>query len=131
MIMGLDNGIIVKDVVREQLPRWIHYPFSMDYDYVDICYWRKWWGMRNKFLRAAYPNYKCDNCEFDMGTREIRIMRSILIDYLVHPSHWDNDYWEYDKYTRKGLIGQIWSLYLLEFWYKRHPDVKIIFYDSY
>ena len=120
----------MKDVVREELPRWIHYPFNMDYDYVEICYWRKWWGLRDKFLRT-YPNRDLNQCEFRMHRVKIKVLRSLLIDYLLHPSHWNNDYWEYDRYIRKNLITQIWNLYWLEFWYRRHPDAKIIFYDSY
>ena len=128
--MGLDNGIIVKDVTREQLPRFIRYPFNLDYDYVEVCYWRKWWGLRDKFLRT-YPNRDLNQYEFRMHRVRIKVLRNLLIDYLLQPSHWDNGYWEYDKYIRKNLIIQIWNLYWLEFWYKRHPDAKIIFYDSY
>ena len=130
--MGLDNGIIVRGVKRKDLPRFMRYPFEQDYNNgVEICYWRKWWGLRNQFLCGAFPNYNSNQYEFRLTEKNVAYMWSIVNNYLKYPGDWDNEYWEYDRHIRQILYEQKWNLTLLRWWMQRHPDVEVIFYDSY
>lgn len=129
--MGLDNGVIVRGVNRKDLPRFMRYPFEKDYQSgVEVCYWRKCWGLRNWFLREAYPNYTADDYRFKMTTKEVSILRRIIDHYLKHPEDWDDSIWTFDEFKR-SLHDQKWNLALLHVWMRKHPDAYVYFYDSY
>jgi len=130
--MGLDNGVIVRGVKRRELSPFMYYPFEKDYgEGVTVCYWRKHWGLRQRFLRAAFPNtYDKDEYEYKLNVEKVNILFHIILDYLLHPSSWDNGYWKY-KYIKHNLRRQAWNLFLLKKWMKRHPEAEVVFYDSY
>lgn len=113
--MGLDNGILVRGVTRKELPRLLCYPFEKDYHSdVEVCYWRKHWGLRQRFLRAAFLNtYDKDEYEYKLNVEKVNILFHIILDYLLHPSNWDNGYWEY-RYIKYNLRRQAWNLFLLK-----------------
>ena len=129
--IGLDNGVIVRGVKRKDLPRFIKYPFEKDYnDGVEVCYWRKCWGLRNWFLRTAFPNRSADEWEFKCGVTEITYLWRIVIHYLENPEDWDNSIWDFDE-IKSALKEQKRNLFWLRIWMKLHPDAEVIFYDSY
>lgn len=128
--MGLDNGIIVRGVKRKDLPRFIRYPFEQDYnEEVEVCYWRKHWGLRNWFLREAFPN-SSEEPYYKLDVEKVTILWRIVVHYLRHPEDWDNNYWEYNE-VKHHLYNQRWNLCLLRVWMTRHPDAEVVFYDSY
>ena len=109
----------------------MRYPYEKDYpEGVEVCYWRKCWGLRNWFLRTAYPNYDDEQCYFKMTEKEIIILWRIVIHYLRNPDDWNDSIWTYDE-IRKTLYDQRWNLTLLRVWITRHPDAEVYFYDSY
>ena len=130
--MGLDNGIIVRGVKRKDLPFLMRYPFEQDYhDGVEVCYWRKHWGLRNWFLREAFPNsYNNESYEYKLDVEKVSILKRIIIYYLQHPEDWKDNYWEY-KEIKHTLYNQRWNLFLLMLWMRKHPDAEVVFYDSY
>jgi hypothetical protein len=130
--MGLENGIIIRGVKRKDLPFLMRYPFDQDYNdnEVEICYWRKYWGLRNWFLKEAFPNEFHNKSYYKLDVEKVRILKRIIIYYLQHPEDWDNRYWEY-KHAKHILYNQRWNLFLLIFWMLKHPDAEVIFYDSY
>ena len=131
--MGLDNGVIVRGVTRKDLPRFLRYPTSEDYSdkYVEVCYWRKCWGLRNLFLEDAdiNPDFG-DVGEYPLGDYELTILIRCIDHYLRNPDEWKNSIWTYDE-IRPVLREQKWNLVLLRGWLWRHPDAEIFFYDSY
>lgn len=129
--MGLDNGIIVRGKKRADMPNEMYFTDDPNYfDGVEICYWRKCWGLRGKFLREAYPHSNIDEYHFEMKEREINILINILEHYLICPKDWNDSIWEFDK-IKPILEYQTQNLKLLLDWYKEHPDAYIYFYDSY
>ena len=107
------------------------YLFEKDYqDGVEVCYWRKHWGLRNWFLREAFPNSSNEQYYFDLDVEKITILMKIIIHYLRHPNDWDNNYWEFSE-VKHVLRHQLWNLFLLRRWMKRHSEAKVVFYDSY
>lgn len=129
--MGLDNGVIVRGVKRNELSPFMRYPYDKDYyDGVEVCYWRKCWGLRGWFLREAYPNRECGQDYFQLTEREINILLKIIRNYLRHPEDWDQSIWEFDE-IKPHLRKQQWNLVLLRTWMRKHPDAYVYFYDSY
>lgn len=128
--MGLDNGIVVRNKTREQLPMFIKYPFDNDYNNeVDICYWRKWWGFRNEVVKDFFPN-DCDTYEIKLSRKDIAIIRAMLDWYILYPEDATNGYWE-DKLVVKTAKQSRWNLLLLYWYMAFHPDTEVYFYDSY
>ena len=129
--MGLDNGVVVRDVKRSELSPFMRYSYEKDYhDGVEVCYWRKCWGLRSWFLREAYPNWNLNQYHFQMTEREINILLRIIRNYLRHPEDWDQSIWEFDE-IKYHLHNQQWNLVLLRTWMRKHPDAYVYFYDSY
>jgi hypothetical protein len=58
--MGLDNGIVVKNLDRNNIPNFIKLPFGWDLekDHIEIAYWRKCWGIRNDILDILHGSFK-------------------------------------------------------------------------
>ena len=103
-------------------------------DYVDneveICYWRKCWGLRNAFIHTNFLVEDPDTCEYRLSIKEVDYLRALIVTYLKHPEEWDNSIWSFDE-IKHSLYDQRWNLFLLHFWMKKHPDAEVIFYDSY
>ena len=134
--MGLDNGIVLvtkHKIKQEDIPDYIdlsdYKEENNSYSY-DICYWRKCWGLRNWFLREAYPNWDLDQYRFQMTEREVNILLKIIRHYLRHPEDWNDSIWEFDE-IKPCLREQQWNLVLLRTWMRKHPDAYVYFYDSY
>lgn len=130
--MGLDNGVIIKGVTRNDLPRFMRYPDKKDYvkGEVEICYWRKCWGLRNTFIHSKFLTEDPNKCEYKLSIKEVDYLRALIVSYLKHPEDWDNSIWSFNE-IKKSLYDQRWNLILLHFWMKRHPNAEVYFYDSY
>lgn len=127
--MGLDNGFIIKNVKRQQLPIFIRYPF--DYDFtegeVEVAYFRKYWGFRNAYVRRLGLE---EEYEYKLSKEDLIDAIDLLTYYIrTNPSDADNGYW--DKHTLKNLRRNRWNLFWVYLWYRSHPDAEIYFYDSY
>ena len=130
--MGLDNGVLVKNVTRKDLPKLMRFPSDCDYikGEVEICYWRKCWGLRNAFLHHRFLNSDPDQWQFKLSVDDVDYLRALIVTYLKHPKDWDDSIWEFSE-IKHNLRAQRWNLLLLHFWMKKHQDKEVIFYDSY
>ena len=127
--MGLDNGFIVKNVKRKDLPIFIIYPFNKDYTdgEVEVAYFRKYWGFRNEYVRRLGLE---EEYEYKLSKEDLVYAINLLTYYIrKNPSDADNGYW--DDRTKKTLNRNRWNLIWVYIWYKFHPSAEIYFYDSY
>jgi hypothetical protein len=131
--MGLENGIYLHDVKRNQIkfPWYVDLPFDDDYDNkLDICYWRKCWGIRAMIKKTLHMNpdkYKNEVEEDDIPI----IIRGL--EGFIDKEYWDqfaDSIWEYEEY-KLHLLQQIKNLLWLREYLKEHPNVECYFYDSY
>ena len=129
--MGLDNGIIIKNKTRKQLPLWLKYPFEKDCgEGVEICYWRKWWGFRNEVMHKFTPIDAEEPYYINLKREDIRTLFYILEFYLKYPDAANNGYWEPET-TRKIIQENLWNLFWLYWYMLFHPNLNVYFYDSY
>lgn len=131
--MGLDNGIYLQGVKREQvkLPWFVSLPFDSDRDNeVDICYWRKCWGIRSKIKSILHMSD--DDYEYEIEEDDIPALVRMLEEFLDE-EYWDqfaDSIWSYDEF-KPNLLDQIKNLLWLRDYLKENPNVKCYFYDSY
>lgn len=129
--MGLDNGIIIKDITRDKLPKFLHYPFNKDYgNGVEICYWRKWWPFRNAIMQYLLGKYKDKEWEIQIDIEDIDIIVSELKYYIHNPEEATSGYWENDT-VKKVIRENLWNLFWIKGWMHTHPEAEVVFYDSY
>jgi hypothetical protein len=131
--MGLDNGIVLKDTTRQNIetPWFVSFPFDNDYDNkLDVCYWRKCWGIRNEIKRILHlkdNEYKCKVEEDDIPA----IIR--ILEKYLDKDYWDDNaesIWIYDEY-KPHLIQQIKNLLWLREYLRTYKRAECYFYDSY
>jgi len=137
--MGLDNGIIVRsnrrEITREMLPDEIAYPFGSDYGSgVEILYWRKNWGLRDKVLDALVVGSENEEKGYyliDTSTKVFELIK-IIVSFM-NKETWEEDgdsIWDYDEIL-PILQRDIINLAIIASFMKNNPDVYLIFYDSY
>lgn len=128
--MGLDNGIILRDVNPKELiaNKLIALDNLVDTS-VEICYWRKCWGIRNAIVKKLHFN---DNEESKLDVEDIPVIIKILFDFYGQ-TEWEEDadsIWEWDEF-KDTLRQQIFNLMWLYDYMLEHPNAEVIFYDSY
>lgn len=127
--MGLDNGIKVKNITKEdRLKYGISIPYNETDD--DICYWRKCWNIRNVIIKILHLGEEGGFYKFD--PEDIPAIIKGLYNLIVNKDEWtDNDcIWEYEDMV-PTILRNILDLDRLIFYLKDHPDAEISFYDSY
>lgn len=127
--MGLDNGIKVKSITKEdRLKYGISIPYNETDD--DICYWRKCWNIRSVILKILHLGEEGGFYKFD--SEDIPAIIKGLYNLIVNKDEWnDNDcIWKY-KDMVPTILRNILDLDRLIFYLKDHPDAEISFYDSY
>lgn len=136
--MGLDSGIVVKSnirqITRSDLPTTLRYPFEKDYsDGVEICYARKYWGMRSQILREInWSDIDGDYYFYIINPKEIIHLIEVVASWLDE-KRWDaegSSIWEYDE-ARPNLIDWIVNLAIIYKYMITNTDVYLIYYDSY
>ena len=128
--MGLDNGIIIKNLPVED------YIYLRDVEVcgkdneVEIWYCRKWWNGRDAMLKILKT--EVDN-KYIIKPEDIPAIIRKLEDFLI-PSNWEkgDSIWLYDEIVN-NLINDIVNLSMLLLYMKLHPEseIEIYFYDSY
>ena len=119
--MGLDNGIILRDVNSKELV--VNKLINLDNledTSTEICYWRKCWGIRNAIVEKLHFN---DNEEYKLDVEDIGHLQT----------EWEEDadsIWEWDEF-KDTLRQQIFNLIWLYDYMLAHSDAEVIFYDSY
>lgn len=128
--MGLDNGIILRDVNPKELV--VNKLINLDNledTSAEICYWRKCWGIRNAIVEKLHLN---DGEESKLDVEDIPVIIKILFDFYGQ-TEWEEDadsIWEWDEF-KDTLRQQIFNLVWLYNYMLEHPNVEVIFYDSY
>lgn len=128
--MGLDNGIILRDVNSKELV--VNKLINLDNledTSTEICYWRKCWRIRNAIVEKLHFN---DNEESKLDVEDIPVIIKILFDFYGQ-TEWEEDadsIWEWDEF-KDTLRQQIFNLIWLYDYMLEHSDTEVIFYDSY
>lgn len=140
--MGLDNGIRMK-IKKDAEFNYALFspPLYIDAMYTneqtnelvfDILYWRKWYGLRNSFIKHLENKYDYDHelGYYPLDYEDISELYYILRDY--NKDNWDNDYWEYKESANK-IRADIAILGSIRKFMKNHNDTPVCFdfYDSY
>lgn len=123
--MGLDNGIIVKTKLK--YPPWLtgrDSHESVELENYEICYWRKFYGLRNEILNKVDINKA-------LSPKDIENIIDILDSFTNH------EYYEENSLTFWGYCGmfeilkhQIASLLWLRAQMNKQ-EIICEFYDSY
>lgn len=128
--MGLDNGIVVRKIKFKEWPQQIGSVWRYDDNCeVEICYWRKCWGIRSEMFRNGLAQ---DEGDCELHCEDIPTVIHILHKYLdedYYNAHHDS-IWSFED-MKQTLQKQIKNLTLLYGYAKDHPQVQIEFYDSY
>lgn len=128
--MGLDNGIILRDVNPKELI--VNKLVTLDNlgdTSVEICYWRKCWGIRNAIVKKLHFN---DGEESKLDIEDIPVIIRILFDFYGQVE-WEDEadsIWEWEEF-KETLSQQIMNLTWLYNYMLEHSDAEVIFYDSY
>ena len=133
--MGLDNGIEIRR--KDNLPICVlcfdeEWTKKNNYD-LEVAYWRKCWNVRNiifDVLRRGDDNDSVINV-----TREELIEIIHRLEDDLHYSDflegdWGSCIWEWNTF-RRIQKRNMKNLKKLAKMMKRHPEIEVIFYDSY
>lgn len=133
--MGLDNGIILKKN-STVLPFWLKRQFEYEpSENLEICYWRKCWGIRNTILLMGFENKQkilANDGMYYLTAKDIHTIRAVL-QYFSHKKTWENEsdsIWSWKDF-RQTLRKQRRALWWLEGYLRKNPEAVCYFYDSY
>ena len=129
--MGLDNGLVCRNLKRNDIPYWVSLPFDWRDEDVDLLYFRKCWGIRGEIL-AKLHCIKDNDSRTPVESEDILPIVKILMQYLDKEYYDDNadSIWEYEEAygnIQRSIINLIW----LKTYMEAHKDVTAYFYDSY
>lgn len=127
--MGLDNGVVLKTKVPINIP---HPPFDWhsDPDEHEVCYWRKFWGLRNTIVTEFHQTEECADVPLD--AERVGRLRCILEEFLDRDFYeqYGDSIWDYEEYLIHN-IECCENLAWLQNFLEEHPDEECYFYDSY
>lgn len=127
--MGLDNGVVLKTKFPVNIP---HPPFDWhkDPDEHEVCYWRKFWGLRNTVVTEFHQIEECANIQLNAeGVGKLRCILEEFLDREFYEQNGDS-IWDYEDYLLHNIEcckNLIWLQNFLE----EHPNEECYFYDSY
>ena len=129
--MGLDNGIVLRRKDNQEF----ELPLSCCNKYensIELCYWRKCYGIRNAILRVV-DTQVTNEYKYPVTLDNIdNVIKAFK--HFLHKDTWvyeGNTIWDWDKYTRRNQARNLVGLYRLKCWLKKHPEDTAYFYDSY
>ena len=128
--MGLDNGVFLNKPTSV-IPFYVKVDsWASSEDSVEICYWRKCWGIRDEIL-SLFPEADSNDSCLKLTPEYIRAIRKIIRSFM-NKKKWEeesNSIWTYDEIHLR-LIKQWIALWWLEHYLKKNPDAEAYFYDS-
>jgi hypothetical protein len=134
--MGLDNGIEIKR--KDNLPNCVlcfdndEWRKQRGYD-LEVAYWRKCWNVRHiifDVLRRGDDNDSVIDITREELVEIIHRLEDDLHYFDFLEGEWGSCIWEWNDFRRI----QKWNLKNLKklaHMMKRHPEIEVIFYDSY
>ena len=101
-----------------------------DYD-LEIAYWRKCWNVRRVIYCTLNQPDENDN-EIELSYEDVRNIIKALEDEIHYCTFedWGDCIWTWNEF-RRFQKRNIKNLKKLARMMKRHPEVEVIFYDSY
>lgn len=130
--MGLDNGIVIKDIDKIDLiiPKKIRNTYYLR---GEVAYWRKCWGIREAILNVLNSTgASWEEWEFEVNREQLK---NIIVEMkkFTKRKYWEqyaDSIWEYDefKYNQKRNIKALKWLYKCM---GKNPEIEVYFYDSY
>ncbi len=132
--MGLDNGIILKKSIKEiKIPWYVSVDYRSNNTKVEVCYWRKCWGIRGEILDIFdEQDIMSGGYEYQIKSEHISKIVKVIKKYL-NKKYWEENarsIWEYREYFPRN-IQNIINLLWLKRYLKENPNVECYFYDSY
>ena len=130
--MGLDNGIIIKKMTKEQIesiPSFLNID-KTNVNNIEVTYWRKCWGIRREIIFTL--NMDNDASVKKLNREDIHEIIEILYDFLSEET-WEesgDSIWEYYEIEKK-LVEDIMNLSWLYYFMKDNDNIEVEFYDSY
>ena len=112
--MGLDNGIVIKKITKEQMeliPSYIETDITEYNDEIriEIAYWRKCWGIRNEIINILHMDSNQYKTKIDI--EDIPAIIRMLYKFLSEEywSEYGDSIWEYEDIKEK-LVQNIINL---------------------
>lgn len=129
--MGLDNGFILKNINKADIPRFIRYDDNyMKENEVELVYWRKCWGLRDAVLQVLHAGD--EGGDYQVDAEDIpAILRSIYP--FLSKEFWEanaDSIWTFEEKI-DSLTQDTLNLHWLHAYMEGHPEVECYFYDSY
>ena len=134
--MGLDNGIMVKNVTHPKaiaiLAKWQD-PWYKNEVVYEICYWRKCWNVREAILDICQESSPND-WERKLSIEEVYEIKGYLES--LNEKVWDSDslyggsIWtweEHESQNQKHIEALTDLIEAMQY----DPDMVVYFYDSY
>ena len=132
--MGLDNGIEVRR--KDNLPNCVlcfdddEWRKQRGYD-LEVAYWRKCWNVRAIIFDVIDSGE--NDCVYDITREELVEIIHRLEDDIHYFDFLDGEWdciWSWNEF-RRFQKWNIKNLKKLARMMKRHPEIEVIFYDSY
>lgn len=131
--MGLDNGVICKNIKDNDIPTWVKLPWGRKHEDIELVYFRKCWGIRGEILAKLHCMKENDSCS-TVDAEDILPIVKILMKYLDKEYYEDNadSIWEFEE-ARGNIQQSIINLLWLKMYMDEHKsdNVECYFYDSY
>ena len=128
--MGLDNGIVLNKPINV-IPFYVKVDsWASSQDSVEICYWRKCWGIRNEIL-GLFPGADSNDSCLNLTPEDTRAIRKIIRSFM-NKKKWEEEadsIWTYDE-IHPRLINHWIALWWLERYLRKNPNTEAYFYDS-
>ena len=127
--MGLDNGVVLKTNLEVNYP-YKEWDWRVDKQEFDICYWRKFWGLRNTVVTEFHQTEEC--ADIPLNAEGVGKLRCILEEFLDREFYEQNgdSIWDYEDYLLHN-IQCCENLTWLQNFLEEHPNEECYFYDSY
>jgi hypothetical protein len=133
--MGLDNGIEIKR--KNNLPNCVlcfdeEWRKKHNYD-LEVAYWRKCWNVRAiifDVLRRGDDNDSVIDITRDEVLEIIHRLENDLHYRDFLEGEWGSCIWDWNDF-RRIQKRNLKNLRKLARMMKRHPEIEVIFYDSY
>lgn len=128
--MGLDNGIRIKiNKIEGKLPWFVELEPSFNGKEIEVCYWRKCWGIRDEILKLCHFE---NQYYYELESEDIPAIIRVLGNFMDR-EYWNeraDSIWTYDEYLPQNTHN-ILNLLWLKDYMDEHPEVECYFYDSY
>ena len=137
LLVGLDNYISLKSKRRLKIPDFIDVRFDEEETDEDgnpyfeyyVLYWRKWWSFRNDVMNEF--GFTDGDYSFPLTAEQIEKIQDIY-NYYNSKETWqeDDSIWNWEEvqnqFPEQNKVFE-WLKSLKEL----HPNVEVLFYDSY